>query len=129
MVAELSPLLSDTTPSLARRAKLGDRFRYWSGQSGRRYLFSAVPFEALADFRSAVAILAEAATDGRFIAWAVGVIDSAGRLEADDGSWPAIAPRGSVAFVHFLAETDRERQELFDDLFVAAAPPALSLAA
>jgi hypothetical protein len=34
-----------------------------------------------------------------------------------------------VAFVHFLAETDRERQELFDDLFVAAEAPALSLAA
>jgi hypothetical protein len=104
MVAELSPFLSDATPGLARRAKLGDRFPAPTASQ----LFSPVPFEALADFRSALAVLAEPTADGRFVPWAVAVIDSAGRLHAEDGSWPTVAPRGSAAFVHFLADADNE---------------------
>jgi hypothetical protein len=129
MVAELSPSLSDAAPGLARRAKLGNRFHYWRGRSGERYLFSAVPFETLADFRSAVAMLAEPTGDGRFLAWTVADIDSAGRLRAADGAWPRSMPRGTIAFVHFLAGTADERQDLIDDLFEPAPAPALSLAA
>ena len=129
MVAEFLPTLSDAAPGLARRAKLGDRFHYWRGRSGDRYLFSAVPFDALADFRSAVTILAEPTPDGRFIAWAVAIVDSAGRLESPDGSWPAGVPHGSVAFVHFLAATDGDRRGLVDDIFAPVEPAAFSLAA
>jgi hypothetical protein len=129
MVAELIPTLSDTPPELARRTRLGDRFHYWRGRSGARYLFSAVPFDTLTDFRSAVAMLAEPTSDGRFIAWAVADIDSAGRLRDEDGSWPASVPHGSIAFVHFLAGTSGERQDLIGDLFTPAPAPALSLAA
>ena len=57
MVAVVPPLLSDA-PKLAERAGFGDRFRYWRGRSGRRYLFTAVPPDDLDDFRSAVVILA-----------------------------------------------------------------------
>jgi hypothetical protein len=119
MVAELLPILSDASPGLARRAKLGDRFRYWRGRSGDRYLFSAVPFDTLADYRSAVAILAEPTADGSFLAWAAALIDASGRLNADS-SWPESVPYGSIAFVHFLAETESERHALLDDVF---APP------
>jgi hypothetical protein len=131
MVAEILPILSDAMPGLARREKLGNRFHYWRGRSDRRYLFSAVPFEALGDFRSAVVLLAEPAVDGRFIAWAVAIIDSAGRLHPQDGSWPLNAPRGSIAFIHFLAETDEEQRDVVEDLFAGtvATEPALNLAA
>jgi hypothetical protein len=122
MVAELSPFLSDATPGLARRAKLGDHPR---GQP----VFSPVPFEALSDFRSALAILAEPAGEGRFIPWATAVIDAAGRLRPTDRSWPTAAPRGSVAFVHFLVESDEIDQESMEDLLAEAVPVELSLAA
>jgi hypothetical protein len=122
MVAELSPFLSDATPGLARRAKLGDHPR---GQA----VFSPVPFEALSDFRSALAILAEPAGDGRFIPWATAVIDAAGRLKPTDRSWPAAVPQGSVAFVHFLVESDEIDQESMEDLLAETVPVEFSLAA
>lgn len=129
MVAEPLPILSDTVPVLARRARLGNRFRYWRGQTGERYLFSAIPFDTLADFRSTVAILAEPTNGGRFIAWSAAMIDAAGRLCPLDNAWPAAAPAGSFAFVHFLAETDADRQSLVDDLFPGTEPAELSQAA
>jgi hypothetical protein len=128
MVAERLPILSDATPGLARRAKLGDRFRYWRGQSGERYLFSAVPFDTLADYRSAVAILAEPTADGRFLAWTAALIDASGTLNADN-SWPDGEAYGSIAFVHFLAETETEQRALLGDLFAPAEPAEFSLAA
>lgn len=117
MVAELLPILSDAAPGLARRAELGDRFRYWRGCSGARYLFSAVPFEALADFRRVAAIIAEPTADGAFLAWSVAIIDSTGHLAALDAAWPTCAPTGSIVFVHFLAESDAELEKLLGDLF------------
>jgi hypothetical protein len=122
MVAELLPFLSDAMPGLARRAKLGDH-----PVPTAPHLFSPMPFEALADFRSALAILAEPTGDGRFVPWAAAVIDSAGRLHAEDGSWPSTAPLGSVAFVHFLDDAESETGALVDEF--AAGPPALNLAA
>lgn len=119
MVTELLPILSDATPGLARRAKLGDRFRYWRGHSGARYLFSAVPFDTLGDYRSAVAMLAEPTADGSFLAWTAALIDASGRLHADT-SWPQGVPHGSIAFVHFLTETEAEQHALLDDLFAPA---------
>lgn len=129
MMIEQSPSLSEPMTGLTRRERFGNRFRHWRGHSGGRYLFSAVPFETLADFRSTVAILAEPAADGRFFAWSAALIDSMGHLHAVDESWPAYTPSGSVAFVHFLAETDEERQTLIDDLFPHAPPQEFNLAA
>jgi hypothetical protein len=129
MVAELLPILSDATPGLARRAELGDRFRYWRGRSGARYLFSMVTFEALADFRRVATILAEPTADGGFLAWSAAIIDSAGRVDALDAAWPASAPEGSVVFVHFLAESDAELEALLGDLFSPEPAAELRLAA
>lgn len=125
MVAELLPILSDAAPDLARRAELGDRFRYWRGRSGTRYLFSMVPFDSLTDFRRAAAIVAEPLTDGGFLAWSAAIIDSGGRLDALDAAWPRGVPAGSVVFVHFLAESDAELEALLGDLF--SPEPALEL--
>ena len=60
-------LPSDDPPGPARDAGYGDRFRYWRGASGRRYLFSLVPAEALPDFNSVVVMVAERRADGRLI--------------------------------------------------------------
>jgi len=116
MMIAFQPVLSDAAPGTARQVGFGARFQYWRGRSAR-HLFSAVPFEALGDFRSSVVILAEPAGDGRFLAWKTALIDEDGRLTPDDGFWPAGTPHGSVAFVHFLAESEAERQALIEDLF------------
>jgi hypothetical protein len=119
MVAVAPPVLSHQTPDLARRAGLGDRFFYWRGVSGRRYLFSAVPAESLADFRSAVVILAEPAGDGRLAAAAIVVLDARGR-PTEGEAWPPVLPHRTRALVHFLAATDADRRRLVSDLTASA---------
>lgn len=116
MVAALSPLLSDDPPDLVRRAKLGDRFHYWRGHSGRRYLFSAVSAEALSDFRSVVALIAEPRPNGRLAATAIAILDGAGRVLCGETPWPRTMPPDAVLLVHFLAQTDAERRDLVADL-------------
>ena len=81
MVAVVPPLLSDRPPEIPQKAGLGDRFHYFRGRSGRRYLFTAVSGEALADFRSVVAILAEPAPSGGLAAHAVVTVDARGRID------------------------------------------------
>ena len=66
--AVIPPILSDRPPQVPQRAGLGGRFHYFRGCSGRRYLFSSVPAETLADYRSAVVVLAESTRAGRLVA-------------------------------------------------------------
>jgi len=129
MVAELLPILSDAATGLSRRAELGDRFRFWRGRSGARYLFSVVPFEALADFRGVAAIVAEPTADGAFLAWSAAIIDSTGRLNTLDAAWPDRTPTGSIVFVHFLAENEAELEALLGDLFPSQPKEEFKLAA
>jgi hypothetical protein len=129
MITEPFPLLSDPASALSRRANLDDRFRYWRGCSGARYLFSVVPWEALADFRRAAVILAEPKADGGFLAWTGAIIMSSGRIDRLNESWPSSPPVGSIAFVHFLADSDTELRGLLEDLFPSQPAGELKLAA
>ena len=109
------PILSEEPPKPARRAGLGDRFRYWRGGSGRRYLFSLVPAEVIADFRSVVVLAAEPTADGQYVARALSVIDQAGK-----GAGEALAAAGNLrVFVHFLAANEADRRRLVDDVAAA----------
>jgi hypothetical protein len=116
MVAVLPPLLSDHPPELPQRAGLGDRFHYFRGLSGRRYLFSTVPREALADFSSAVAMLAAPAGRGRLAARAIVALDGKGRPAYGDGNWPPLMAPGTICLVHLLATSDQDRAAILDDL-------------
>jgi hypothetical protein len=124
MVAALPLLLSDRPPNLARRAGLGDRFHYFRGASGRRYLFSAVAREELADFRSATVILAKRAPDGRLAAWSIAALDRFGRPTDSRRPWPPIMPIDSFVLVHLLAPTEADRLDVVDDLTTASLPLA-----
>jgi hypothetical protein len=126
VVAVVPPLLSDCPPELPQKAGLGDRFHYFRGRSGRRYLFSAVPIEALADFRNAVVMLGY--RNGRgVVAHALATLDRDGRPASADRPWPPMA-RGSLLLVHLLAATEAERRAVAADLATAAVAP-LRLAA
>ena len=124
MVAVLPHLLSDQPPEVPQRAGLGDRFHYFRGASGRRYLFSAIAADELADFRSAVVLLARRARGGRLAAYWMAVLDRFGRPVGERCGWPAVAG-DIVVLVHCLAESDAERLELAADLD----QPAFALAA
>jgi hypothetical protein len=111
---------------------LGDRFHYFRGVSGRRYLFTAVARQDLGDFRSVVVLLARPAANGRLAAGWIATTDAFGRIDVRDRrlpDWP-----DAVVLVHLLAETDRERRDLVADLsapdfasnFALAFAPALA---
>jgi hypothetical protein len=124
MVAVLPHLLSDQPPEVPQRVGLGDRFHYFRGASGRRYLFSAIPADELADFRSAVVLLARRTRGGRLAAYWMAVLDRFGRPVGERCGWPAV-PGDIVVLVHCLAKTDADRLDIVADLD----QPAFALAA
>jgi hypothetical protein len=106
-------------PSLSRAAAAAGvppRYRYWSGRSTRRYLFSEIDAESAPDFADGVAI---ASVAGRIL-WA----GLAAEL-ADAAAW---LPRGALLSVHLLASSADERRRVVEDLRPADTIP-LRLAA
>jgi hypothetical protein len=107
-------LVVDGAPRTTRRLEQADRFRYWRGRSGRRYLFSAMPADALGDLASVVVLMAaETAQGPSRIVW-IGEIDAAGLRQGRTVGGAGI--HRTRIFVHFLAETDADRQALIADL-------------
>lgn len=126
MVAVAPPLLSDQPPEVPRRAGLGDRFHYFRGVSGRRYLFTEVSLAELRDFHSAVVMLARRQADGRLAAFSVSVSDIHGRAESPGRALVGMPPAHTVALVHLLAGSADERRDMVADL---APPLEVALAA
>jgi hypothetical protein len=113
MVVEPAYILSDRPP-VPVRAGLGDRFRYQHGASGRRYLFTTIDANDLADFRSAVVVLARREPRGLRVL-------SVTELDADGqpigaGRWPPLIPRDCLVLVHLLAERGEDRRAVVADL-------------
>lgn len=98
---------------------LGDRFRYWRGASGRRYLFTEVAPAEIADYRGAVAVeVAEPAdaaeAEGRIVNLVE--VDESGAVRRHAVGFNA---EPSAAYVHLLAATPGERQAILLDLAAA----------
>ncbi|MEJ1160322.1 hypothetical protein [Prosthecomicrobium sp. N25] len=110
-------LVMDGSPRTARALGFADRFRYWRGASGRRYLFSAVTPDSLDDLVNVVVLTTVDGVDGDArVAW-VGEIDEGGGRCGR--SFADVAGRARV-WVHFLAATGPERQAVLRDLTEAA---------
>ena len=103
----------------ARSAGLGDRYRYWGGRSGRRYLFSAVNPADLGQFRAAVVLFAEADPTGVPVARWITTVDAGGRWRDASGGDTAIATGARQVFVHLLARGPTERDQVLADLLPA----------
>ncbi|MCW5696224.1 MAG: hypothetical protein KIS96_05745 [Bauldia sp.] len=110
------PFADGGVPRLADLAGLGDRFHFWCGASGRRYLFSAVEARALADFRDALVVLARRDANGALIGEAVTLIGSTDAAERGALTARLAADPRLEAFVHLLAPTLHARQAALDDL-------------
>ena len=120
MVAESPFLLSDRPPEVPMRAGLGDRFRYVTGASGKRYLFTLIAREELADFRCAVVMLARRGGNG-LRALTVTELDADGRPTMGE-PWPPILPHDCRVLVHLLAENSPDRQAVVADLTALVRP-------
>jgi hypothetical protein len=102
-----------TVPQSAASIGQGERFRYWQGASGRRYLFSRVEIDELATFDDAVAILI-----GPHGARArVGVISEDGFRQGANGG--LVVNGAECAYVHLLARDAEARAAVMDDISAA----------
>ncbi len=103
-------------PKFADECGLGDRFRYWQGGSGHRYLFTAMPKAEIADVTSAVVILAKPTADGRFRSVDVCAPGDPGEPSPADLMADLSADSELIAFVHLLAAEPGERRAITEDL-------------
>ena len=87
-------------PQAATDAGLGGRFRYWTGRSGIRHLFTSVEARSIDDFADGVVLIA----DGEKVVWA-----------GEPKAAPAVMPGQSV-FVHLLARSEKTRDLVAGDL-------------
>jgi len=105
MIAEPAHRLSERPAELQPHARgFGDRFFYFRGISGRRYLFTHIDPADLADFTEAVVVTAESSVDGRLAIRSVG-------LGANAPQTP-----GREVLVHLLAADESERRTVLEDL-------------
>lgn len=91
-------------PGFPRECAFGTRFRYWRGQSGARYLFTAIDPSEIADFSGGIIVLAVEEKSGSYRAVDVGLADE---MSVSDS-------QGLSVFVHLLATGDRRRVVLGD---------------
>lgn len=101
-------------PASAEICGLGARYRFWAGESGRRYLFTAVPAAEIADFRDAIVVLARGNARDGFAG--VEVADFGRTGEAARISARMEGDAGLTGFVHLLAGSAAERQSIATDL-------------
>jgi hypothetical protein len=101
--------LKSSVPNIVLEAGLPTRFRYWSGRSGARYLFTRTDPAGLGHFDEAVVIIARS---GRIV-WA-------GNPPAGNAALAelhALLQRdGTEIYVHLLARTADQRELIIDDM-------------
>ena len=99
-------------PTSAIAAGIASRYRYWSGRSGRRYLFTLVDADWLKDCHDAIAL----ECDGDRISW-IGEAEGFASRPVVNAAVNAIGETGrGLIFVHLLASDSVERQKVIDDL-------------
>ncbi len=110
-------------PNVLDGTAFADEFRYWTGESGRRYLTRQIPVSEIDDFAGAPAVLLRVRADGaREIAW-IGAIGADGlrTVLATVGDPCATGDRCEI-HVHLLADDARRRAHVIRDLIDGNGP-------
>ncbi|SFO61606.1 hypothetical protein SAMN04488056_10980 [Cohaesibacter marisflavi] len=94
---------------------LRNRFCYWQSDSGNRYIFTQIPEDDISSFENCILLLATENADKLQpeLKW-IGEISDLSPLAFRD-----IAPedvKDLVVYVHLLAGSEHERQQVIDDL-------------
>ncbi len=95
---------SSSVPRIAIAAGMSGRYRYWTGGSGERYLFTQVTAKSLDDFDGGVFLLV------RF-----GAIQAVGGRGAISAAL-ARGCHGATLYVHLLATCEASHWDIIDDL-------------
>ena len=106
-----------SVPHVAIAAGLPGRYRYWTGRSGSRYLFTQVAAKSLDDF-----------DDGVFLLVRFGTIQMVGGRDALSAAL-ADSHQGAVVYVHLLATSAASHSHIIDDLRSHCGNHGLALAA
>lgn len=116
MESDLVPLVDGGAPRATKECGLADRFRYFVGASGRRYLFTAVTPEEIGDFAAGIMLIAHRGLKGGFAASLVTPFGGPGesQLSACRRALP-VSP-GATVYVHLLADTSASRCAVTADL-------------
>ena len=108
---------SSSVPQVAIVAGMHSRYRYWTGGSGERYLFTQVAAKSLDDF-----------DDGIFLLVRFGTIQTVGDRSAVSAAL-ADGCRGAVLYVHLLATSEASHMHIIDDLMPHRGNNGFALAA
>ena len=93
-----------SVPHAAIAAGMPGRYRYWTGRSGARYLFTQVAAKSLDDF-----------DDGVFLLVRFGTVQTVGDQSAISAAL-ANGCHGAVLYVHLLATSQASHAHIIDDL-------------
>lgn len=98
-------------PRSAAEAGITDRFRYFRGRSGRRYLFTRIEPEAVGDYERALIVLTQDRGEGERIIW---VDPRAARNAVPVPA--AVLAQADAVYVHLLATRAEERRRIAADI-------------
>lgn len=101
-------LPSGTSPRVSEELGAGSQFKYWSGASGHRYLFTRISPEEVADYAENLVLITDKKSEA--VLW----LGHQG-MSNDKTPMPALKP-SQDAYVHLLAEDSAERDRAHNDL-------------
>ena len=96
---------------------LSNRFCYWQGEDGERYLFSQIPMDDIANFSDCVLLLATEENTNPKVHW-VGEISDLTPMALRDISVGALAHIS--VYVHLLSGSKIERDRVIANLAIEA---------
>ncbi len=104
----------EDAPQAASALGFGGRFRYFHGESGRRYLFTAIDPDSLQDYRNAVVIASDQKSEMSAPIFLLGEVDRYGGRRGFGSSAKAL--KRMRIYVHLLASRAGDRREVLEDL-------------
>ncbi|SHM94168.1 hypothetical protein SAMN05444272_3538 [Roseibium suaedae] len=101
-------------PKVAEELGLLDRYRYFDGKSGKRYIFTRMTASDLADCAGAVVIIPPSARQAETQLPVIGEVDRDGKFHGLGAA--RTRRRAGEVFVHLLAGSAKDRKTVLDDL-------------
>ncbi|SDR27162.1 hypothetical protein [Pseudovibrio sp. Tun.PSC04-5.I4] len=101
-------LPSGRPPRVSEELGVGSQFKYWSGTSGQRYLFSRILPEEVKDYAENLVLIMD--TRSAVVIW-LGFVG----IQIEKNPMPAVKS-SHEAYVHLLAEDSEERDRAQNDL-------------
>ncbi len=101
-------LPSGTSPRVSEELGVGSQFKYWSGASGHRYLFTRISLEEVPDYAEKLVLITDAKSES--VIW----LGYQG-IPNEKNPMPVLKP-SQGAYVHLLAEGSTERDRAQNDL-------------